>query len=78
MNAKYILLALAWIFLLAGIVFIVLSFIVDVPEYYGAIAIGIGAVLSLVAVILRQREKKRLEEEEKRTERHEKRHKDRH
>ena len=63
MQLKYILLILSWILLLAGIVLIVLSFTVNLSQYYGAVALGLGAILSLVAVILWRRDIKRRDEE---------------
>ena len=66
MDTKYILLIISWAALLAGIVLIVLSFLGMVNAIWGGGCLAVGAILSLIAVILRQKELKRREEEEKR------------
>lgn len=59
MQAKFILLILSWAFLIAGGVLTVLSFTAGLPNYYGGIAIGAGAAVSIAAIVLWRRDIRR-------------------
>ena len=65
MSTKLILLILSWAALIAGIVLIVLHYTVQFPVWWGSAFLAVGAILSLVAVLLRKHEREEAQRAQK-------------
>lgn len=66
MKTKFVLLILSWAAVLAGVALIILHYTaMRLPVWWGSAFLAVGAVLSLAAVLLRQRERRAEEERER-------------
>ncbi len=66
MDSKFILLIISWAAILAGIVLIVLYYTINLSVIYGSACLAVGAIVSLIAVLLRRKEMEERKEEERR------------
>ena len=72
MDAKFLLLLISWVSVLAGVVLIVLHFTLHLSVVWGSAFLAVGTVASLIAVSLLRRDIRRAKEEAAREARHQK------